>query len=133
MEQTTYKSLTLILARDLAENLATPLFMVDAAGALVFYNEPAERLLGRRFSEIGELPMEEWATMWALQSASGRPLQVAETPLGIALMQRQPAHDVLLITGLDGSDRRIGVTAFPLFASATEFAGAIAIFWEQSE
>ena len=32
--------------RELADHLATPIFVVDAAGDLLFYNEPAEKLLG---------------------------------------------------------------------------------------
>jgi hypothetical protein len=35
------------------------------------------------------------------------------------------------ITGLDGEPRTIAVTAFPLFARANEFVGALAIFWEE--
>ncbi|MGH2829190.1 MAG: PAS domain-containing protein [Actinomycetota bacterium] len=131
MDRTAYKSLALILARDLAENLATPLFVADAAGTMVFYNEPAERLLGRRFSETGELPVAEWSTIWTPHDLGGPALTLAETPIGIALMERRPAHRRLVITGLDGVDRVIEVSAFPLFSSATEFSGAIAIFWEE--
>ena len=37
----------LILFRQLAIHLLTPIFLVDERGALIFYNEPAEKLLGR--------------------------------------------------------------------------------------
>jgi hypothetical protein len=33
------------------------------------------------------------------------------------------------VTGLDGVEREIAVTAFPLFASVDEFVGMVAIFW----
>jgi hypothetical protein len=47
------KSLPLILARELASNLATPMFLIDATGTLVFYNEAAELLIGKPFAELG--------------------------------------------------------------------------------
>ena len=30
-----------------------PIFLVDTEGNLLYYNEPAEAILGRRFSETG--------------------------------------------------------------------------------
>ena len=39
------KDIELILTRQLASYLATPVFIVDAIGTLVFYNEPAEVIL----------------------------------------------------------------------------------------
>ena len=44
------KDVEVILMRQLASYLAVPIFLVDPAGNLIFYNEPAERLLGRRFT-----------------------------------------------------------------------------------
>ena len=50
------KPIELILMRQLASTLAMPIFLVDADGTLAFYNEPAERVLGMRFEETGEMP-----------------------------------------------------------------------------
>ncbi|HVL91294.1 MAG TPA: PAS domain-containing protein [Actinomycetota bacterium] len=133
MERTQYKSLALILARDLAENLATPIFVVDATGALVFYNEPAEHILGQRFAETGELPAAEWASIWVPTEVDGSPMQIQDMPIGIALQNQRPAHRSMRIKGLDGVSRLIQVSAFPLLASPTEFSGAVAIFWEEPE
>lgn len=131
MDRTAYKSLALILARDLAENLATPLFVADASGTMVFYNEPAEAVLGRRFAETGELPVAEWSQIWVPRDEDGAAVTLTETPIGIALSERRPAHRRLRLTGLDGVEHLIEVSAFPLFSSATEFSGAIAVFWEE--
>jgi len=46
------RNLVLILARDLAEKLATAMFLVDHEGTLVFFNETAEQILGRTFADI---------------------------------------------------------------------------------
>ena len=67
----TQKPIELILTRHLASNLAMPIFLVDADGTLIFYNEPAERLLGMRFEETGEMPANEWATKWMPTTVDG--------------------------------------------------------------
>ena len=47
------RPLELILARNLMSALSTPAFLVDEGGVLVFYNEAAGTLLGKRFEELG--------------------------------------------------------------------------------
>ena len=54
----------LILFRQLATNLAVPVFLVDERGDLVFLNEAAGDLLGIRFDDVDQLPFERWATMF---------------------------------------------------------------------
>lgn len=125
------KHLLLILARDLASNLATPMFVVDPDGDLVYYNEAAEKILGRRFGVAGELSRDQWAALWAPTESDGTPIQLGELPLGVALKERKPSFRVFTITALDGEKRRIAVVAYPLLANVDEFAGAIAIFWEE--
>ena len=49
----------LILLRQLAGFLVMPIFIVDKSGTLLFYNESAELILGRRFEETGALSKEE--------------------------------------------------------------------------
>ena len=41
----------IILMRQLAGYLSVPLFLVGPNGDLLFYNEPAEAIIGRRFDE----------------------------------------------------------------------------------
>ena len=64
------KPLPLILARELASNLATPMFLIDARGVLVFYNDAAAQLIGKAFGEMGEIPAEEFGAV--LTQDSGR-------------------------------------------------------------
>lgn len=120
----------LILAREFASNLATPIYIADADERLVYFNEPAEQIAGRSFAETGDIPMREWTEMLAPSSADGEPLQREETPGGIAFSGRRPAHGSLCITGLDGVRRDIATTAFPLFGPEEEFHGIMVIFWE---
>ncbi len=121
-----------ILMRQLASYLAMPIFLVDPAGNLLFYNEPAEALLGHRYDETGELPLSEWARIFQPVSESGSPLMPEALPLVIALQQRRAAHLALQIHGLDGVLRTLEVTAFPLEGQGERYLGAVAIFWEAS-
>lgn len=127
-------NLVLILGRGLASSIATPMFLVDPEGTLVYFNEPAESILGQSFAEAGEMSPEEWGTKFYPEDPdSGEKVSGEELPLSQALAGRRPAHRALMITGLDGVRRNIAITAFPLFARTDEFVGAVAIFWEQSE
>jgi len=130
MEKTQQRNLVLILARELAANSATPMFVVDPEGNLVFFNEPAESVLGRSFAETGPLTPSEWGTMFEPIDGDGQMIPVDQLPLTKALRHLQPGHISMGITGLDGERKTIEVTAIPLFARANEFVGAIAIFWE---
>ena len=132
MEGRRQKHLALILARELASQLATATFIADATGELVFYNEPAEEILGRTFAEAGPMPAEGWASQFRLENLDGTPMSAERMPAGIALVERRPAHGKVWITGLDGERRLLSVTAVPLFASPTEFVGMIAVFWEST-
>jgi PAS domain-containing protein len=127
------KNLVLILAREFASKLATATFITDANGHLVFYNEPAEEILGQTFAEAGELRAEEWSALWELKDADGNTMPLEQTPGGIALLERKPVHRDLSLTRLDGVVRNISATAFPLMATAEELVGMVAFFWERQE
>ena len=131
MEGRPRKHLALILARELASQLATATFIADETGGLVFYNEPAEEILGRTFAEAGPMPAKGWTSQFRMEDLDGSPLPVERMAAGIALMERRPTHGKLWMTGLDGHRRLVSVTAVPLFASPTEFVGMIALFWQE--
>src|SRR5262249_4033112 len=92
----------MILLRQLASYLAMPIFIVDSRGTLVFYNEPAEIIFGKRFEETGEMSPEEWSTVFHPTDEQGRPLDPEEMPLMIALNDRRPVHRNLWLQGFDG-------------------------------
>jgi PAS domain-containing protein len=124
------KNIALILARQLASALGLPMFLTDAEGGLVFYNEAAEEVLRRTFAETGEIGAREWTEMLEPESLDGKPLAFEERPSGIALTQRRPHHDDIRITTFEGTKREIEVTAMPLFTSEEDFLGVLTIFWE---
>jgi PAS domain-containing protein len=123
------KPIELILIRRLASYLSIPMFVVDADGTMLFYNEPAEALLGRTFDEAGEMKMEAWSTMFLPRDEHGDALPPEALPLFVAIRERRPAHRIIRFTGLDGVSKRIEITAFPLEGQGGRHLGAVAAFW----
>lgn len=122
------RPLQLIHARNLMAGLSTPAFLVDADGIVVFYNDAAGLLLGRRFEEAGQLTPERWGTDFGPLDDDDKPIPIDELPLTIALRQNRPALGRFRIRGLDGVSHRIQVTAIPIVTMAGTY-GAMAIFW----
>jgi PAS domain-containing protein len=123
------KHLVLILAREFASNLSTPTLIADARGYLVYYNEAAEDVIGRRFGEVGEMPLDDWLGAFDARTLAGEAIPPEERPARVALDQRRASHLRYVVTSADGVEREIEVTAFPLFAQTEEFVGAVVIFW----
>ena len=124
------KNLVLILAREFASKLATATFLVDGEGTLVFYNEAAEGILGRSFSEAGEIEAANWGSVFEVEHLDGSPMRLEEMPGGIALLERRPVHRESRIPCFAGERTEIAVTALHRFAHADELVGIFCIFWE---
>jgi len=123
-------AIELILFRQLAEYLSIPVFLVDPAGDLLFYNEPAERILGLRFEETGEMPAAEWSARFKPTAPDGSPAESESLPLVKALTTGRPAVGRLGIVGADGIRRSIEVAAWPMIGHGSRNLGAVAMFWE---
>jgi PAS domain-containing protein len=125
------RRLPLILARELAANLATPLAIIDADGTLVFFNEPAQRIVDARPSEFGELTEKDWRARFRADLPDGTPATLDDMPTVRARRERSPAHATLVVTTLDGVQRTLEVTAIPLLVGDAELSGVVAVFWER--
>ena len=117
------------LAHELAANLPTPMFLADANGTLVFYNDAAANIFGKTFAEVGHMPALEWTTIMTPRD-QGSPIPLDELPLVIAVKQRRPAHRSMRIRRFDGVRLQLAVTAIPLQGQGGEHLGAAAIFWQ---
>ena|SRR5207248_2180162 len=122
--------LVLIVARSFATKLATPTLITDAKGDLVFFNDAAGEVIGRSYLDIGQLPVSRWQDLFEPRTLDEEPLSPQQTPSGIALLERRPVHGSFEFRALDGSERDITVTAFPLFSRPDEVVGVMSIFWE---
>lgn len=125
------REIGLILMRQLASGLAVPLLLADDEGDLLYFNEPAEMLLGQRFDEVGDMPLERRRQLLAFRDEQGNPLPPSQPPLVVALNERRPVHRRVTMRGFDGVDRAIEVTAFPLLGAGGHLIGGVAMFWER--
>ncbi|MGQ0848622.1 MAG: PAS domain-containing protein [Actinomycetota bacterium] len=123
----------IILLQQWASLMAVPIWITDEAGGLIYYNEPAEPIIGLRFDEAGELPAEVLGERLQMCDLDGSPLPEHERPLMIALTKQLPAHRRMRICGMDGQWRQIAGTALPLIGEGQRHLGAVAMFWEDHD
>ncbi|HEY8768013.1 MAG TPA: hypothetical protein VIP09_12265 [Dehalococcoidia bacterium] len=123
----------IILLRQWASHMAMPVWIAGEKGELLYYNEPAEELLGRRFDEAGEMRWKDLASIFRASKPDGEPLGPDDLPLAKALNDRQPAHQRVRITALDGATRLLDITELPLLVQGGSYLGAMAVFWEPAE
>lgn len=122
--------LEMILVRQLASYLAVPIWVTDQVGNLIYYNEPAELLLGMSFEDAGPIDAERIPDMFRATALDGTPLAAGDLPLSMALSTKAPAHGSLRFSGLDGATRAIEVTAIPITGQGERFLGVMVTFWE---
>lgn len=119
-----------ILVRQLASSLTIPIFVVGMDEHLIFYNDAAGVLLGRRYDEVGEMPLSDLPHKFKILAEDGSPISIKDMPITAAVRERRPDHVRLKYESLDGVQRTIEVTAFPLEGQGGRQLGAVAIFWE---
>jgi PAS domain-containing protein len=125
----TSKSIQLILARQLASCIATPILLVDDQNALIYYNEPAEAIFNQRFDETGEMPAAEWTTRFAAVDDDRNPIPEKDRPMMRALVECVPVSKTMWLRSSNGDWRHLHVTAIPLVGEKGLLFGAMSIFW----
>ncbi|MBW8059896.1 MAG: hypothetical protein FVQ78_06085 [Solirubrobacterales bacterium] len=128
MSSASQRPLELILARNLMSALSTPAFLVDEGGVLVFYNEAAGVLLGKRFEELGAVGPDEWGSLFGPFDEDGEPIPYDELPLVVAVRSGRPAHANFEIRSADGARHTVEASALPILTTHGS-QGAIAVFW----
>ena len=125
------KPLELILARNLLSSISTPAFLAGEEGQLLFYNDAAAALLGRRFEESGTMTAQEWTAEFGPFDHNDRPIPYEEIPLVTAVREGRPAHGSFRIAAADRS-REIAASAIPI-VGPTGATGAIVLFWPTTD
>jgi PAS domain-containing protein len=119
----------LILARNLIGGIELAAFIVDPDGIVVFFNDSAGDLLGRRFEEVGRLDRDEWSSEFGPFDEFGQLMPTDSLPLTVALRDGLPANGRFHIRAGGGGDLvEVEVAALPL-VTAEGFRGAIVFFW----
>ena len=126
------RPLELILARNLLSSLSTAAFLIDEEGMVVFYNEVAGEMLGRRFEECGPMSAEQWGAAHGPFDDEGRPIPFEDLDLTAGLVRGRPGHSCFHIRSFEGGDRLIEAAAMPIVASAGQ-RGAMVFFWPSGD
>lgn len=124
------RPLELILARNLLASISTPAFLVGDLGMLLYYNEAAAVMLGKRFEESGRMAAEEWTSQFGPFGADGRALPYDGIPATVAVRQNQPFHGIFRI-GTTHGHQDVAASAIPIVGPGGS-SGAIVFFWPVS-
>src|SRR5207302_42628 len=81
----------LILLRQVAARLGTPVSLFDMQGRLIYLNPAAEVLFGVEFACIGELSLEEALAIAQPTDVHGAPMTPETVPVGRAVGEGRPA------------------------------------------
>ncbi len=119
----------MILLHQWASYMAIPIGVVDVEGNLIYYNEPAEPIVGRRWDEVGEINASEFVELGEITDQDGEPIPSEQLPVVIALTERRLAHRRIRFRGLDESWHEIEAAAFPVIGQGGRLLGAVTI-WE---
>src|SRR5215467_8378696 len=115
------------LFREAIEALPASVYMTDAEGRLIFYNEAAVALWGCR-PELGE---SKFCGSWKLYWPDGRHLPHDECPMAMALHQRRAIRGMEAIAERpDGTRVAFIPYPTPLFDATGRLTGAINILVE---
>ncbi len=122
------RPLELILARNLLSSITTPAFLIGEEGALLFYNEAAGALIGRRFEETGSMSAGDWTSAFGPYGEDGIPIPYEEIPAVLSLRENRPYHGIFRICTPHGDPQDIAASAIPIVGPGGS-TGAIVIFW----
>ena len=123
----------IILLRQWASMMSVPIWVTDAAGDLVYFNEPTESLIGLRFEEAGDISVAELSRRFELCDLAGTPLVDHERPLVMALQKQQPAQRLVRMRSQDGQAKVISDTAVPIVGEGDRLLGVMVILWDAGE
>jgi hypothetical protein len=99
-------------------------------GMLVYYNDAAAAMMGKPYSEVGEITANEFGAGLQMTTPDGEAIRRRDSPAGIAFIEQRPAHRTVMATMFDGRRLRVHATAYPLFGVTDELHGVVAVFWE---
>jgi PAS domain-containing protein len=122
------RRLLLVQARNLLTNLALPGVLTDEDGQLIFFNDAAAVLLGRRFEEVGRLSREEWAKQIGPFDDQGRPVATDDLPIANTIRSGRPAQGRFHLRLAGQQLREVEVSALPLIEPGF-LEGVLLVFW----
>jgi PAS domain S-box-containing protein len=116
--------------RNVLEAMPVAIYLTDAEGRIIYYNQASVELAGRR-PVVGS---DEWCITWRLFWPDGTPMPHSRCPMAVAIKERRPVRNQEIVAERpDGS--RVPVLAFPtpLFNDRGRLIGAVNVLMDISD
>jgi PAS domain-containing protein len=126
------KPLELIIARNLLTSIITPALLVGEEGQLLFFNEAAGAMLGRRFEDTGTLSSSEWTGKFGPFGPDNLPIPYDEIPATIAVRHQRAFQWTFRICVAGNHYTDVEASTIPIVGQGGS-SGAVVIFWPVSE
>ena len=123
----------LILLRQVAARLGTPVSLFDMQGRLIYLNPAAEVLFGVEFACIGKLSLEEALAIAQPTDVHGAPMTPETVPVGRAVGEGRPELGTVVIRDPHDRIHQLGTTTIPVQGQGGAVFGAMSLFWELEE
>jgi signal transduction histidine kinase len=110
------------LARQTIDAIGIAVYSTDAQGFIRQYNEAAAEMWGRR----PVLGVEKWCGSWKIFTSDGKPVELADCPMGIALRENRTVRgEEIVVEGPDGSRKTVMPYPTPLHDESGRLIGAV--------
>jgi PAS domain S-box-containing protein len=117
------------VTRGILDALPQPLYIANASGEIVYYNEAAAAMAGRR----PELGKDRWCMAWGLQDMEGAPVPPEDRAVARVLREGRPVHGWRAVaTRPDGSMKVIRPDSTPLRDDSGRLVGAVTVIYDVS-
>jgi PAS domain-containing protein len=123
----------LILLRQFAARLTTPVALFDMDGRLIYLNPAAEVVFGVDFADIGELSLEQALFIAQPTDLQGAPMTADTVPVGKALDDGRPEVGTVSIHDPHGRLHCLATTTVPVQGQAGAVFGAMSLFWNPED
>jgi PAS domain-containing protein len=123
----------LILLRQLAARLTTPIALFDRDGRLIYINPAAEVAFGVDFAAMGEVPLERAFAIARPTDDHGAPMTPDTAPVGKALGEGRPEVGTVSIRDPQGRFHRLRTMTIPIQGQGGALFGAMSLFWTSED
>jgi PAS domain-containing protein len=117
-----------ILARQLSEYLTSPIAIVDHNGRMIYYNESAEFIIGRKYNESGEVEPRDWDERFYEDEGHGKTIKLLDLPFLKVLSGRSIVQDDYWMRNFEEIEQKVRVICIPLVGMAQRELGALVFF-----
>lgn len=122
------QDIELILSRQLAEYLTTPIALIDHDGRMIYFNESAGHVLGKHFDENGEVDMREWVGRIFENESMVDGIDIHEIPFIKVLSGRHILQGEYWMRNFEEINQKVMIICIPLIGLSQREIGAIIYF-----